>query len=112
MVLLRPVELARHLGHLTGTCPDSPFLVHVDIAEQRIFKSEADPMRCRVCEQLEEALAKTQRPDSPELLIGLTAAGMRNHTHQRQERALKAETDLKKHKSACSKRDRESDPAC
>jgi hypothetical protein len=88
------------------------FLVHVDIAEQRIFKSEAHPMRCRVCEQLEEALAKTQRPDSPELLIGLTAAGMRNHTHQRQEGALKAETDLKKHKRACSKRDWESDPVC
>jgi hypothetical protein len=42
-------------------------------------------MPCRVCVQLEEALAKTQRPD---------------HTHQRRERALKAETDLTKHKSA------------
>jgi hypothetical protein len=83
----------------------------VDIAEQRIFKGEANPMRCRVCEQLEEASAKAQRPDSPDLLIGLTEAGMRNHTHQRQERALKAETDLNKHKSACSKRDRKSDPA-
>jgi hypothetical protein len=82
-----------------------------DIAEQRIFKRECYPMRCRVCEQLEEALAKAQRPDSPELLNGLTEAGMRNHTHQRQERALKAETDLNKHKSACSKRDRKSDPA-
>jgi len=68
-------------------------------------------MRCRVCEQLEEALAKAQKPDSPELLIGLTEAGMRNHTHQSQERALKAETDLNKHKSACSKRESESDPA-
>jgi hypothetical protein len=68
-------------------------------------------MPCRVCVQLEEALAKTQRPDSPELLLGLTEAGMRNHTHQRRERALKAETDLTKHKSACSKRDRGSDPA-
>ena len=67
-------------------------------------------MRCRVCEQLEEALAKAQRPDLPELLLGLTEAGMRNHTHQRQERTLKAETDLNKHKSACSKRDRENDP--
>jgi hypothetical protein len=63
-------------------------------------------MPCRVCVQLQEALAKTQRPDSPELLLGLTEAGMRNHTHQRRERALKAETDLTKHKSACSKRDR------
>jgi hypothetical protein len=81
------------------------------IAEQRIFKGEANRMHCRVCEQLEEALATAQRPDSPELLNGLTEAGMRNHTHQRQERALKAETDLNKHKNACSKRDRKSDPA-
>lgn len=67
-------------------------------------------MRCQVCEQLEEAVVKAQKPDTPELLLGLTEAGMRNRTHQRQERALKTETDLKKHKSACSKRDRENDP--
>jgi hypothetical protein len=68
-------------------------------------------MHCRVCEQLEKALAKAQRPDSHELLNGLTEAGMRNHTRQRQERALNALTDLNKHKSACSKWDRKSDPA-
>lgn len=68
-------------------------------------------MVCRVCEQLEEALAKTQKADAPELLLGLTEAGMRNHAHQRRERALKAETDLKKHRLACTKRDREDDPA-
>ena len=38
--------------------------------------------------------------------IGLTEAGMRNRTHQKQERVLKAEIDLTKHKIACSKKDR------
>jgi hypothetical protein len=63
-------------------------------------------MPYRVCVQLEETLAKTQRPDSPELLLGLTEAGLRNHNHQRRERALKAEIDLTKHKIACQKKDR------
>ena len=64
-------------------------------------------MPCQVCVQLEEALAKTQRPDLPERLLGLTAVGMRNHAHQREERALKAETDLTRHKTACSKKNRD-----
>jgi len=68
-------------------------------------------MRCQICEQLEEAVVKALKPDSPELLLGLTEAGIRNRIHQRQERALKTETDRKKHKNACSKRVRESDPA-
>jgi hypothetical protein len=62
-------------------------------------------MPCQVCTRLEETLAKTQRPDLPERLLGLTAVGMRNHIHQRDERALKAATDLTKHKIACSKKD-------
>jgi len=61
-------------------------------------------MLCRVCTELEEALAKTQRPDSPERLLGLNEAGLRNRTHQRQERVLKAELDLTKHKITCSKK--------
>lgn len=81
------------------------------VLKQRILEERQNPMPCRICVQLEEALAKTQWPDSPELLLGLTEAGMRNHTHQRRGRALKAETDLTKHKTACSKRDRGSDPA-
>ena len=81
------------------------------VLKQRILEERQNPMPCRVCVQLEEALAKTQKPDSPELLLGLTEAGIRNRTHQRQERVLKTETDLKKHKNACSKRHRESDPA-
>jgi hypothetical protein len=64
-------------------------------------------MRCKLCEQLEEAVVKAQKPDSPELLLGLTEAGMRNRTHQRQERVLKTETELTKHRIACAKRDRE-----
>jgi hypothetical protein len=81
------------------------------MAEERIFKGEANALRCRVCEELEEALAKAQSSDSPELLIGLTEAGMRNHNRQKEERARKAESDLYKHKSACLKRDGKSEPA-
>jgi hypothetical protein len=54
--------------------------------------------------RLEEALAKTQSPDLPERLLGLTKVGMRNLIRQREERTLKAEADLNKHKTACSKR--------
>jgi hypothetical protein len=68
-------------------------------------------MECRICTQLEEALAKAQRPDDPELLLGLTEAGIRNRTHQRNERVTKAEADLKKHQRTCTTRDREDDPA-
>jgi hypothetical protein len=68
-------------------------------------------MECRVCVQLEEALAKAQRPDDPDLLLGLTEAGLRNRTRQRDERTAKAESDLKKHQHACSKRDKGDDPA-
>jgi hypothetical protein len=62
-------------------------------------------MQCKICEQFEAAFAKAQKPDSPEQLLGLTEAGMRNHAHQKTERALKAEIDLKKHKNSCSKRE-------
>jgi hypothetical protein len=62
-------------------------------------------MSCHVCTRLEETLAKTQRPVLPERLLGLTEVGMRNHTRQREERALKAETDLTRHKIACLKKD-------
>lgn len=62
-------------------------------------------MSCRVCMELEEALAKTQRPDSPERLVGLTKAGLRNRAHQREELVLRAELVLTKHRIACAKKD-------
>jgi hypothetical protein len=62
-------------------------------------------MPCHACTQLEEAFAKTQRPDPPERLLGLTVVGMRNHIHQKEEQALKAKNDLTKHKIACSRKD-------
>jgi hypothetical protein len=61
-------------------------------------------MTCRICGELEAALAKAQKPDQPEMLVGLTEAGLRNRTHQRQERESKAELDLSKHRKACTKR--------
>jgi hypothetical protein len=61
-------------------------------------------MLCRICAQLEEALAKSQQPDSPDILSGLNEAGIRNRILQKQEKARKAELDLEKHRHSCQKR--------
>ena len=58
-------------------------------------------MSCRTCIELERFLHSAQAEGSPDLLIGLTDAGKRNRLHQRQERILKLETDLKRHKDSC-----------
>ena len=51
--------------------------------------------------ELERSLHTAQQPDSVEQQRGLTAAGMRNRAHQRQERLSKMEVDLGKHKKVC-----------
>lgn len=58
-------------------------------------------MACRICMELERSLNAAQQPDPAEQLLGLTAAGIRNRAHQRQERLLKMEVDLGKHKKVC-----------
>ena len=58
-------------------------------------------MACRICMEMERSLNSAQQPDSAEQLLGLTAAGMRNRAHQRQERLSKMEVDLAKHKRIC-----------
>lgn len=58
-------------------------------------------MSCRTSIELEKFLHSAQAEGSPDLLIGLTDAGKRNRLHQRQERILKLETDLKRHKDSC-----------
>ena len=54
-------------------------------------------MQCKVCTQLEEAVAASVRPDDPSILLGLTEAGTRNRTRQREEWQLKAKVSLEKH---------------
>jgi hypothetical protein len=61
-------------------------------------------MPCKICIQLEEAAAAAVRPDPPNILLGLTEAGIRNHARQKEERALKAEKDLEKHQRSCPTR--------
>jgi len=63
---------------------------------------EADRNPCRLCEELERHVHTAQQPDSPKLLLGLTEAGQRNRTRQREEKLLQAETLLAKHRSQCS----------
>ena len=61
-------------------------------------------MSCQVCTKLQEAVASAQVQDPPVLLLGLTEAGKRNRGLQRQERLLRSEQELEKHKKWCMKR--------
>ena len=58
-------------------------------------------MTCKTCIQLEEAVAKANRPDPIHTLQGLSEAGMRNRAWQREEQKLKAEINLEKHQRGC-----------
>ncbi|HEY5055812.1 MAG TPA: hypothetical protein VII58_06605 [Acidobacteriaceae bacterium] len=58
-------------------------------------------MVCKVCVQLEEAIATAEQPDAPNLLQGLTEAGLRNRARQKEERKVKAALDLEKHRRSC-----------
>lgn len=58
-------------------------------------------MLCRICSELQQHLNSAQQPDSPELLLGLTEAGERNRIHQRQEKLVRAEMDIERHKKVC-----------
>jgi hypothetical protein len=58
-------------------------------------------MTCKVCVQLEEAIVSSRQEDAPNLLLGLTEAGLRNRARQKQERQVKAELDLEKHRRSC-----------
>jgi len=60
---------------------------------------------CKICTQLDEAVAQARRPTPPNILEGLGEAGLRNHARQREERELKAEVNLQKHQRACPDRD-------
>jgi hypothetical protein len=61
-------------------------------------------MSCTICIKLEQAAAAAVRSDPPNLLLGLNEAGIRNRARQKEERTLKAETDLEKHQRSCAKR--------
>jgi hypothetical protein len=65
---------------------------------------EVMAMPCRICIQLEQAAAEAVRSDQPNILLGLNEAGIRNRARQKEERTLKAETDLEKHQRSCAKR--------
>lgn len=61
---------------------------------------EADLKPCRLCEELKRHVHTAQQPDSPELLKGLTEAGERNRARQREEKLLKAELELERHRKS------------
>jgi len=61
---------------------------------------EADLNPCRLCEELKRHVHTAQQPDSPELLVGLTEAGERNRTRQREEKLLRAELELERHRKS------------
>jgi hypothetical protein len=61
-------------------------------------------MTCKICVQLEEAVAAARRPDEPEMLLGLREAALRNYQRQKEERQLKTALDLEKHQRSCRER--------
>lgn len=61
-------------------------------------------MSCTICIKLEQAAAAAVRLYLPNILLGLNEAGIRNRARQKEERTLKAETDLEKHQRSCAKR--------
>ena len=58
-------------------------------------------MSCKICAQLEEAIVSSQQTDPPNLLLGLTEAGLRNRARQKRECQIKAELDFEKHRRSC-----------
>jgi hypothetical protein len=60
-------------------------------------------MPCKVCIQLEEAVAASARLDEPGMLLGLSESGKRNRARQKEERHLKAKLDLERHQRSLHK---------
>ena len=58
-------------------------------------------MSCRICLELESSLQSARKEVPPEILLGLTAAGERNRTQQKNEKVAKVESMLSKHKLIC-----------
>jgi hypothetical protein len=59
-------------------------------------------MPCKVCEQLEEAVANAQKPDAPNILRGLHEGALRNRALQRVEQEIQAHAKLEKHRDWCA----------
>lgn len=60
-------------------------------------------MPCKICIQLEEAVAASAKPDPPSILLGLNESGIRNRVRQKEERKIKAKMDLEKHQRSFHK---------
>ncbi len=61
---------------------------------------ETELPTCRICIELERHVQSAQQPVVPALLVGLTEAGNRNRVRQREEKLLKAELELEKHRKS------------
>jgi hypothetical protein len=60
-------------------------------------------MPCKICTQLEEAVAASTRPDPPSILLGLNEPGIRNRARQKEEQQIKAKMDLERHQRSFHK---------
>jgi hypothetical protein len=58
-------------------------------------------MPCRNCVELQQFLHSAVQPDSPELLVGLSEAAIRNRIKQKKEKIAKLQLDLERHKNSC-----------
>jgi hypothetical protein len=68
-----------------------------------LFQEGETLMECKVCIQLEEAVAASVRLDEPSILLGLSGSGIRNRARQKEERQLKAKVDLERHQRSLHK---------
>jgi hypothetical protein len=60
-------------------------------------------MPCKICIQLEEAVAALAEPDRPSILLGLNVPGLRNRARQRDEQQIKVKLELEKHRRSFHK---------
>jgi hypothetical protein len=67
-------------------------------------------MPCKICTQLEEAVAASTGPDPASFLLGLNESGIRNRARQKEERQIKAKMDLEKHLRAFHKTAKSASP--
>ena len=67
-----------------------------------LLKRMDDDTPCRICIELSRFLVAARQPRPPNLFLGLSEAGKRNHIRQHEEKILKAEFALKKHESKCT----------
>jgi hypothetical protein len=75
----------------------------VEVSKGVRFNQREKQMPCKICIQLEEAVAALTEPDRPSILLGLNVPGLRNRARQKDEQQIKVKMDLEKHRRSFHK---------